>query len=173
MGFWFRLTIVSQKAKCSMIKLVRLLDDIIERCTPAGTNPLTDVGIGYSDDWLSDCKPSTTPHFGESISKRLDSTEYEFNIMSCVDTDSAAPTTPATPTHTMTPDEGATRPISDSSPIRSYFYHDRAMMLGFVDMSAAELIEDIKYFQIELRNLADGDYCSRFDNNIKKKFKEN
>jgi hypothetical protein len=46
-------------------------------------------------------------------------------------------------------------------------------MLGFVDMSAAELIEDIKYFQIELRNLADGDYCSQFDNNIKKKFKEN
>jgi hypothetical protein len=93
--------------------------------------------------------------------------------MSCVDTESAAPTIPAAPTPTITPDEGATRPIFDSSPMRSDFYHDRAMRLGFVDMSVAELVEDIKYFQIELRNLADGDYCSQFGNNIKKKFKEN
>ena len=46
-------------------------------------------------------------------------------------------------------------------------------MLGIVDMSVAELVEDPEYFQMELRNLADGDYCSQFDNNIKKKFKEN
>jgi hypothetical protein len=26
-------------------------------------------------------------------------------------------------------------------------------MLGFVNMSVAELVEDIKYFQVELRNL--------------------
>jgi hypothetical protein len=63
-----------------------------ERCTPAGTNPLIYIGIVYSDDWLSDCKPPGTSHFGESIRKPLGSTEYEFNIMSCVDTDSAAPT---------------------------------------------------------------------------------
>jgi hypothetical protein len=33
-----------------MIKLVRLLEDIIECCTPAGTNPLTDIGIVYPGD---------------------------------------------------------------------------------------------------------------------------
>jgi hypothetical protein len=44
-------------------------------------------------------------------------------------------------------------------------------MLGIVDMSVAELVEDPEYFQMELRNLADGDYCSQFDNNIKKKVK--
>jgi hypothetical protein len=117
--FWFRITIVNQRAKCSMIKLGRLLDDIIEHCTPAGTNPLTDIGIVHSDDWLSDCKPPSMSHFGEFIRKRLDSTEYESSIMSCVDTDSAAPTIPIAPTPTITPDEGATRPISGSSPMRS------------------------------------------------------
>jgi hypothetical protein len=143
-AFWLRPTIVNQRAKRTMIKLVRFLDDIIERCTPAGTNPFIYIGIVYSDDWLSDCKPPGMSHFGESIRKPLGSTEYEFNIMSCVDTDSAAPTIPAAATPTITPDEEVTRPISDNSPVRSYFYPDGAMMLGFVDMSVAELVEDIK-----------------------------